>query len=117
MGKIWAAAVVWFQGKKTILGGGLVMAAAVAGVWYGKLDPTTGLAVLGFGLSIAGMSAKANRHQAQLLDALRAVAQVGGDERSGNTAQAIADAEAAATSIGLSLMPPAPSSPQGGTAE
>lgn len=113
MKKIWAAFVVWFQGKKTILGGGLVMAAAVAGVWYGKLDPVTGMGALGFGLSIAGMSAKANRHQAQLLDALKAIAQVGGDERAGNTAQAITDAEAAATSIGLSLVPPV----AGGTAK
>jgi hypothetical protein len=114
MGKIWAAAAAWFRGKKTILGGGLVMAAAVAGVWTGKLDPATGLGVLGFGLSIAGMSAKANRHQAQLLDALKAVAQVAGDERSGNAAQAIADAESAATTIGLSLVPSVPSSTQGG---
>jgi hypothetical protein len=114
MGKIWAAVVVWFEGKKTILGGGLVMAAAVAGVWAGKLDPATGLAVLGFGLSIAGMSAKANRHQAQLLAALRAVAQVAGDERSGRPAQAVADAESAATTIGLSLVP---SAPQGGAAK
>jgi len=106
MGKIWAAAVVWFQGKKTILGGGLVMAAAVAGVWYGKLDPVTGMGVLGFGLSIAGMSAKANRHQAQLLDALKAVAQVAGDERSGYAKRALADAENAAAVIGLSLVPP-----------
>jgi len=51
-------------GKKTIIGGTLVMAGAVAGVWYGKLDPVTGLNGAGVGLSIAGFSAKANRHQA-----------------------------------------------------
>jgi hypothetical protein len=117
MGKIWAAVVVWFEGKKTILGGGLVMAAAVAGVWTGKLDPATGLGVLGFGLSIAGMGAKANRYQAQLLNGLKAVAQVAGDERSGNAAQAVADAESAAVTIGLTLVPPVPSSTQGGAAQ
>ena len=31
MGKFWAEVVVWWQGKKTILGGGLVMAAARPG--------------------------------------------------------------------------------------
>jgi hypothetical protein len=73
--------VVWWQGKKTILGGGLVMAAGVAGVWLGKLDPVTGLGVLGAGLSIAGFSAKANRHQDELLVALDGIALAGADER------------------------------------
>ncbi|MGO8759347.1 MAG: hypothetical protein ACLQG3_14605 [Terracidiphilus sp.] len=108
MGKIWAAAVNWFEGKKTILGGGLVMVAGVAGVWVGKIDATTGLAVLGFGLSIAGMGAKANRHQAQLLDALQAVSKVAADERAGNADAAVQVAEDAAVTIGLSLVPPAP---------
>lgn len=106
MVKIWAAIVNWFQGKKTILGGGLVMAAGVAGVWFGKVDPATGLGVVGAGLSIAGMGAKANRHQAQLLEALQAVSAVAADQRAGNTAAAIQDAESEALKIGLSLAPP-----------
>ncbi len=89
MGKIWGWVVVWWQGKKTILGGALVMVAAVAGVWYGKLDPTVGLTLLGVGLSIAGMGAKFNRHQAELLIALQGVAQTGADERAGKPAQVI----------------------------
>lgn len=93
MGKIWAAVLVWWQGKKTILGGGLVMAAAVAGVWYGKLDPVSGVTVLGIGLSIAGMSAKANRHQAELLTALQGVAAVGTATRTAGPAQAVQLAE------------------------
>jgi hypothetical protein len=107
MGKIWAGFVNWFEGKKTILGGGLVMAAGVAGVALGKVDPTTGLGVVGFGLSIAGMGAKANRHQTQLLDALQTVATVAADRRAGNMAGAVQVAENAAASIGLSLVPPA----------
>jgi len=47
-------------GEETMVGGALVMAAAAAGVWYGKLDPVSGLTLLGIGLSIAGFSAKAN---------------------------------------------------------
>lgn len=93
MGKIWAGLVGWWQGKKTMLGGGLVMAAAVAGVWYGKLDAASGLMVLGVGLSIAGFSAKANRHQAELLTALQGVAKVGADERAGDAGAATQDAE------------------------
>ena len=83
MGKAWAAVRVWWQGKKTILGGALVMAAGAAGIWYGKLDPVSGLAVVGFGLSIAGYSAKVNRHQAELLAALGAISQAGADARAG----------------------------------
>jgi hypothetical protein len=105
MGKFWAGLVAWWQGKKTILGGSLVMAAAVAGVWYGKLDPVTGLTILGVGLSIAGFSAKANRHQAELLTALQGVAQVGADVRAGNKAEALQDAEAAAGTIGYAEAP------------
>ena len=72
------------------------MSAGVAGVWYGKLDPVTGLALLGTGLSIAGLSAKANRHQAELLTALDGVAQAGADIRAGNRGLALVDAEATA---------------------
>ena len=89
MGKFWGAVVVWWQGKKTMVGGALVMAAAAAGVWYGKLDPVSGLTLLGIGLSIAGFSAKENRHQAELLTALQGVAQIGADERAGKSAQVI----------------------------
>jgi hypothetical protein len=107
MGKIWAAVLVWWQGKKTIIGGTLVMAGAVAGVWYGKLDPVTGLTVLGVGLSIAGFSAKANRHQAELLTALQDVAQAGAEIRTGNAAEAKATVQsflaAHATEIAQSL--------------
>jgi uncharacterized membrane protein len=86
------------------------MAAGVAGVVLGKVDPTTGLGVVGFGLSIAGMGAKANRHQTQLLDALHTVATVAADERAGNAAEAVHVAEDAAVKIGLSLVPAAPDS-------
>jgi hypothetical protein len=117
MGKFLAGVVNWLKGKKTILGGGLIMAAGVAGVALGKVDPTVGLGVLGFGLSIAGAGAKANRHQAQLLTALNAVAQVAADKRAGNTQAAIHDAEDAAINIGLSLVPPVQPSPEGGAAK
>lgn len=104
MHKIWAGFVAWWQGKKTIIGGSLVMAAAVVGVWYGKLDPVTGMTVLGIGLSIAGFSAKANRHQAELLTALQGVAKVGADEREGKTDQALKDAEQTVLSVGASVV-------------
>jgi hypothetical protein len=86
MVKAWAAVVVWFQGKKTILGGVLVIAAGVAGVWYGKLDPVNGLTVVGIGVSIAGYSAKVNRHQAQLLAALQDVSRAAADSKLGSAA-------------------------------
>ena len=73
----------WFKGKKTILGGVLVIGGAVAGVWYGKLDPASALTVAGVGLSIAGYGSKANRHQAELLTALQDVAKAGADVRAG----------------------------------
>ncbi len=99
MGKVWAAVVVWWQGKKTMVGGSLVMAAAVAGVWYGKLDPVSGMTLLGIGISIAGFSAKANRHQAELLTALEGVAKVGADMRAGNQTAAAEDAKGTAAAI------------------
>lgn len=95
LGKIW----IWFQGKKTILGGLVILAAAVAGVWYGHLDPVTGVAVAGIGLSVAGWGDKANRHQAELLAALQGVAKVGEDVRSGNGQQGIQDAQATAAAL------------------
>ncbi len=99
MGKLWASFVVWWQGKKTIVGGCLVMAAGVAGIWYGKLDPVTGVGVVGAGLSIAGFSAKANRHQAELLTALEGVSQAGADVRAGNKTAAFTTAELTAAQL------------------
>ncbi len=116
MGNLWDRLAIWWQGKKTILGGGLVMAAGVAGVWFGKLDPISGLGVVGVGMSIAGFSAKANRHQEELLTALQGVAQIGADQRSGNKPAMIRDAELTAEQLapaamtlvpGLSAAPPA----------
>ena len=94
MNGLWTEIAGWWQGKKTIVGGALVMLAAVAGVGMGKLDAPAALAVLGFGLSIAGYGAKANRHQAELLAALAGVARAGEDYRNGGgAAAALADAE------------------------
>lgn len=104
MGNLWDRLEVWWQGKKTILGGCLVMAAAVVGVWFGKLDPVTGLGVLGAGLSISGFSAKANRHQAELLTALQGVAQVGADTRAGDRPKALQDAELTVGSIAVPMV-------------
>ena len=104
MGKAWAAVVVWWQGKKTMLGGVLVIAAGVAGVWYGKLDAVSALGVVGLGLSIAGWSAKANRHQAELLAALQAVSQAAGASKLGKAA-VISDLAGGAEQIGSSLAP------------
>jgi hypothetical protein len=96
MGKIWTAAVTWFQGKKSILGGGLVMAAAVAGVWFGKLDPVSALTVFGIGFGMCGFAAKLNRHQAELLTALQGVSQAGTDLRSGDKSKLLSDIQTTA---------------------
>src|ERR1700678_2652672 len=93
----------WFQGKKTIIGGFLSIAAAAAGTWYGKIDPVTGLAVAGIGFSAIGLGDKANRHQAQILTAIQGAAQAGADFRAGNRAQAVADAQAAVIAIAAPL--------------
>ena len=60
MGDKWAALVGWWQGKKTMVGGVVIVAAAVAAIWFGKIDVTTGAMVAGAGLSVAGFAAKAN---------------------------------------------------------
>ena len=96
--KFWAAISGWFQGKKTILGGAAILAAA-AGVWYGKFDAVTGVTLVGAGLSVIGWGDKANRHQAELLTALEGVAKAGVDFRAGNRSQAIQDAEATVSAL------------------
>jgi hypothetical protein len=96
---IWQRVLGWFEGKKTILGGAVILAGAVAAVWLGKVDPATGLTLAGVGLSIVGYGDKANRHQAELLTALQGVAQVGADIRAGNKQQAVKDAETTAEAL------------------
>lgn len=93
----------WFQGKKTIIGGFLTIAAAGAGVWFGKVDPVTGLAAAGIGFTAIGLGDKANRHQAQIMTALQGVAQAGADYKAGKPAQAGTDALRAVTAIAAPL--------------
>jgi hypothetical protein len=81
----------WFAGKKTTLGGCLVIAAGVAGAATGKLASVDAVTVVGVGISICGWSAKANRHQAEILGALEAVAAAGSDLRAGNRHAAVYD--------------------------
>ena len=83
------------KGKKTIIGGILVMAGAVAAVFVGRLDPTFGTVVFGFGASIAGYGDKANRHQAEILEALTDIAKVAADR--GDKGKLAADLEIVAT--------------------
>lgn len=105
MGALWGKVRVWFAGKKTILGGGLVILAGVAGVWYGKLEAVDGVTLVGVGLSIAGFASKANRHQAELLTALEGVGQAGVDARAGNRTAAVQDLESTAAMVGYAAGP------------
>ena len=84
--------VVWFQGGKTIVGGWMLILAAVAGVFLGKVSVEVGVMVFGFGLSICGYAAQRDRHHSELLEALEAVAVIGVDLRAGNKHAAIAEA-------------------------
>jgi hypothetical protein len=79
----------WLAGKKTIIGGCLIIAAGVAGVALGKVTSVEAMAVVGVGVSICGWSAKTNRYQVQVLGALEAVALAGAAYRSGDTAGAV----------------------------
>jgi hypothetical protein len=99
MGDKWVALMVWWQGKKTMVGGALIVAAAVTAIWFGKIDVTTGAMIAGAGLSVAGFAAKANRHQAELLVGLRAIAEAGVDARAGKQANAVVDIENAARQL------------------
>jgi hypothetical protein len=71
--------MAWLEGKKTMLGGGAVIVAAVLAVFYGVIAPQIGLAIAGLGFSIFGWADKANRNQAELMVALRDIAQLGAD--------------------------------------
>lgn len=108
MGKFLSGVGSWFAGKKTILGGILVIGAAAAGVWFGKIDPTTALAIGGMGFAAIGMGDKANRHQAQVLTALQGIATAGADYRTGNSAGAIKVAEVTVASIAAGSSAPDP---------
>lgn len=93
MTEIAAAIRTWFKGKKTILGGGVLILAGIFGVALGKVSVVDGLTLVGGGISVCGFGAKTERHQSQVLAALQAVAVAGVDLRLGNRAGAIAAVE------------------------
>lgn len=68
--------MTWLQGKKTFIGGAVMILAAILGVAFGRLPAEMGLALLGFGFSAIGLGDKANRHQAELLSALNELATI-----------------------------------------
>ncbi len=103
MSAIWNELAAWFAGKKTILGGVAMIVAAGLGVWYGKLDPVSGLGLAGLGFSAIGLGDKANRHQAQLLTVLQGIAQAGVDLRSGKAANLLSDAEKTGSALAPSV--------------
>ena len=91
MKQFWTKLRGWFAGKKTYLGGGAVIAAALAGAFTGHLSITDAVAVAGVGLSVCGLGAKADRNHSQIVTALTAVAAAGADVRLGNKAAVLAD--------------------------
>ena len=74
----------WLQGKKTMLGGVVLIAAGVIGVAFGQVSVEQGAALVGFGISIAGWAAKADRHQAELRTVLAGIAETGAMYRAGD---------------------------------
>ena len=107
-----AAVRVWFQGKKTILGGTLLIVVGVAGAFYGKLSLIDATTIAAAGISVCGIGAKANH----FLAALSQVAQAGVDYRMGNRTGAIEDLKPVvvdlAQQVGPQLVPaPATAAP------
>jgi len=100
MGKL-AALRVWFQGKKTILGGSLLIVGGLAGAFTGKLSLSDATTLAGVGISVCGIGAKANH----FLGALSQVAQAGVDLRLGNKAGAIAELRPVAVEVAEQLVP------------
>ena len=82
----------WLAGKKTYLLAGLLVVTVLVLVWVGKLTPETALtvALVFAGLLSAIFRSAIEQHQAQVLQALAAVAEAGVDARAGNKAAAVA---------------------------
>jgi len=87
------------QGKKTMLGGLVLISAGILGVACGKLPVDQGVIVVGFGISVAGWAAKADRHQQEILAALTSVAEAGAAYRAGGKAEAQKSVEEAVHAI------------------
>lgn len=97
----WQKFLAWLKGRKTILTGTAIAVVGLLGAGSGYLDGQSALTLFMLGLSVAGLGAKLNGHQAQVLTAIGAVAQAGADLRAGNAAGALQVAE----SQGKSLLP------------
>jgi hypothetical protein len=66
----------FLQGKKTYLSAALIALVAICGWWYGVLDDTKALALLGVAGVSAGLGAKSERTAAAILTVLRDIRQV-----------------------------------------
>jgi hypothetical protein len=83
----------WLEGKKTMIGGALIAIGGLVAVWMGVISPESGLTLVGAGIAVIGFADKANRHQEELLAALKGVARAGAEYRAGNRAGAIQEIE------------------------
>jgi hypothetical protein len=66
----------FLQGKKTYLSAAAIALIAVCGWWYGVLDDTKALALLGVAGVSAGLGAKSERNAEAVLTVLRDIRQV-----------------------------------------
>jgi hypothetical protein len=110
----------FLEGKKTMVGGALILLAAVAAVFLEQVTPVAGLALAAFGFSIVGMADKANRHQEELLLVLRDIARAGSDALANNTPalardalDALRDGVVAGTQMTANATPAGPAQPDG----
>ena len=90
-----AATWSWFQGKKTILGGAILILVAFLGAFTGKLGLVDAATITGFGISFLGLGSKGNK----ILAGLAAVSQAGIDLRLGNKAAVVADLKPVAQEV------------------
>ncbi len=95
MKQVWA----WLKGKKTKIGGGLIVLGAVLGVVSGHLTVTDGLTLIGLGASTYGWADKANRHQSEIRTSLEGLTKAVADAQSGNRVAALEDVAAAAVPV------------------
>lgn len=96
-----AKLIEWLKGKKTMLGGTLILLAALAGIFFAQISIVDGSTIAGFGIAIIGYGDKANRHQAQILEALKDVAAAGEAYRNGNLRGAMNEIARTASRDGL----------------
>jgi len=94
----------WLEGKKTYIAAAVLLFVGAGGYFFNVLPEATATILIATGLGFFGLGSKVERYGKLILEGLDDMKKIQADLAAKNKSQAIADARAAASEIGMEVV-------------